>query len=94
MILIGLCDRHIDWEAAKTRVLSVLQQRTLRNESGHTSSEVRAITRLGEARSSPWAVDAALHGFMRMRSHDEGYGSKMAKSILGHFPLKMAQKII
>jgi ATP-dependent DNA helicase RecG len=40
-------DRRIDWEAAKTRVLSVLRQRTLRNESGLTNAEVRAITHLG-----------------------------------------------
>jgi ATP-dependent DNA helicase RecG len=42
-------DRRIDWEAAKTRVLSVLRQRTVRNESGLTNAEVRAITHLGRS---------------------------------------------
>jgi ATP-dependent DNA helicase RecG len=39
-------DRRLDWEAAKTRVLSVLRQRSLRDEPGLTNAEVRAITHL------------------------------------------------
>ena len=39
-------DRRIDWEAAKTRVLSVLQQRARRGEPGLTNAEARAITHL------------------------------------------------
>jgi ATP-dependent DNA helicase RecG len=38
-------DRRIDWEAAKTRVLSVLRQRTERGEAGLSNKEIRAITR-------------------------------------------------
>jgi ATP-dependent DNA helicase RecG len=37
-------DRRIDWEAAKTRVLSVLMERARRQEPGMTNAEVRAMT--------------------------------------------------
>jgi ATP-dependent DNA helicase RecG len=37
-------DRRIDWEAAKTRVLSVLIERAKRNESGLSNKEIRQIT--------------------------------------------------
>ncbi len=37
--------RRIDWEAAKTRVLSVLVERARRNEAGLNNQEVRHITR-------------------------------------------------
>lgn len=39
-------DARIDWEAAKTRVLSVLRQRKVRGEPGLSNSEVRGITHL------------------------------------------------
>ena len=38
--------RRIDWEAAKTRVLSVLKQRARRGEPGLTNAEIRRITSL------------------------------------------------
>lgn len=38
--------RRIDWEAAKTRVLSVLKQRTANNETGLTNAEIRLLTYL------------------------------------------------
>ncbi len=37
-------DRRIDWEAAKTRVLSILKQRCERGEKGLTNAEIRKIT--------------------------------------------------
>jgi ATP-dependent DNA helicase RecG len=37
-------DRRIDWEAAKTRVLSVLMERTRRGEPGLSNREIRQIT--------------------------------------------------
>ena len=37
-------DRRIDWEAAKTRVLSVLMERAKRGESGLSNAEIRQIT--------------------------------------------------
>lgn len=39
-------DRRIDWEAAKTRVLSILRQRAVRREPGLSNTEIRAITHL------------------------------------------------
>jgi ATP-dependent DNA helicase RecG len=38
--------RRIDWEAAKTRVLSVLKQRAVNKEPGLTNAEIRQITLL------------------------------------------------
>ncbi len=37
--------RRIDWEAAKTRVLSILMERARRNEAGLSNKEIRQITR-------------------------------------------------
>src|SRR2546425_12586340 len=39
-------DRRIDWEAAKTRVLSILKQRAERGEKGLSNAEIRQITHL------------------------------------------------
>lgn len=40
-------DRRLDWEAAKTRVLSLLKQRAEHGEPGLSNQELRQITRLG-----------------------------------------------
>lgn len=37
-------DRRIDWEAAKTRILSILMERCKRKERGITNKEIRQIT--------------------------------------------------
>jgi len=37
-------DRRIEWEAAKTRVLSILKQRAERGEPGLSNAEIRQIT--------------------------------------------------
>lgn len=39
-------DRRIDWEAAKTRVLSVLRLRAQRGDPGLTNTEARSIAHL------------------------------------------------
>ena len=39
-------DRRIDWEAAKTRILSILKQRNEKGEPGLQNSEIRQITHL------------------------------------------------
>lgn len=39
-------DRQVDWEAAKTRVLSILRKRAERGESGLSNAEIRRITAL------------------------------------------------
>ena len=41
----GESRKRIDWEAAKTRVLSVLVERSRRSEKGLTNQEIRQITR-------------------------------------------------
>ena len=42
-------DRRIDWEAAKTRVLSVLKQRAERGEPGLSNAEIRQIIHFDRA---------------------------------------------
>ena len=42
-------DRRIDWEAAKTRVLSILKQRAQRGEPGLSNAEIRQITHFDRA---------------------------------------------
>jgi len=42
-------DRRIDWEAAKTRVLSILKQRAERGEPGLSNAEIRQITHFDRA---------------------------------------------
>jgi len=37
-------DRRIDWEAAKTRILSVLMERARRGEPGISNAEIQQIT--------------------------------------------------
>ena len=41
----GEVRRRIDWEAAKTRVLSILMERARRDEPGLSNKEIRQITR-------------------------------------------------
>ena len=43
-------DRRIDWEAAKTRVLSILRQRAKRGEPGLSNAEIRQVTRFDRTR--------------------------------------------
>ena len=40
-------DRRIDWEAAKTRVLSILMERAKRGEQGLSNKEIRQVTKFG-----------------------------------------------
>ena len=39
-------NRRIDWEAAKTRVLSIMRQQADRGEAGLTNAEIRKVTRM------------------------------------------------
>lgn len=41
----GEARRRIDWEAAKTRVLSILMERARQDEQGLSNKEIRQITR-------------------------------------------------
>ena len=38
--------RRIDWEAAKTRVLSIMRQQAERGEAGLTNADIRKVTRM------------------------------------------------
>lgn len=67
----GEARRRIDWEAAKTRVLSILMERARRNERGLSNKEIRQITRydrsqvtrlMRELRQEHSAVQSSGHG--------------------------------
>ena len=48
-----IADRHsrIDWEAAKTRILSILKEHKRRGKAGLSSQEIRQITRFSRSRA-------------------------------------------
>ena len=50
----GEARRRIDWEAAKTRVLSILMERARRSEQGLSNKEIRQITRFD--RNQAWRL--------------------------------------
>ncbi len=64
-------DRRIDWEAAKTRILSILIERTRKNQSGLSNKEIRQLTHynrnqvtrlLNELRKAHKEVQSSGHG--------------------------------
>lgn len=63
-------DRRVDWEAAKTRVLSVMRQRAQRGGPALTNAEARAITRLDRKQVNRLVHDLETEGQVRI----EGYG--------------------
>ena len=63
-------DRRIDWEAAKTRVLSVLRQRSERSQPGLTNAEVRGITHFDRFQVNRLIHELQNEGSVRV----EGYG--------------------
>lgn len=63
-------DRRIDWEAAKTRVLSILRHRAARSEPGLSNAEVRAITRFDRFQVNRLIHELQEEGVVRV----EGYG--------------------
>lgn len=50
----GEARRRIDWEAAKTRVLSILMERARQDEQGLSNKEIRQITRFD--RNQAWRL--------------------------------------
>ena len=50
-------DRRIDWEAAKTRVLSVLMDRARRGDPGLSNEEIREIARFDRNQSRRLMVE-------------------------------------
>lgn len=65
-------DRRIDWEAAKTRVLSVLKVRYEQGEGGLRNSEVRQITRLDRMQVNRLIHELEAEGHVRMQGHGSG----------------------
>lgn len=64
-------DQRIEWEAAKTRVLSVLMERARRGESGLTNAEVRAITRQNRQQVNRLIHELEAEG-VRLTGHARG----------------------
>jgi ATP-dependent DNA helicase RecG len=62
-------DRRVDWEAAKTRVLSVMRQRAVRGEPPLTNADVRAITRLDRKQVNRLAHELEADGVARIKGH-------------------------
>jgi ATP-dependent DNA helicase RecG len=63
-------DRRIDWEAAKTRVLSILRQRAQRQQPGLTNAEIRSITHFDRAQVKRLMTELARE----QSAHLEGRG--------------------
>lgn len=73
-------DRRIDWEAAKTRVLSVLKQRTERGEPGLTNAEVRGITHFDRFQVNRLIHELQSEGTVRVEGYGRGAKYVFAKS--------------
>jgi ATP-dependent DNA helicase RecG len=63
-------DHRIDWEAAKTRVLSVLKQRAERGEAGLQNAQVRQIVHMDRQQVNRLIHELEQEGHVRI----EGYG--------------------
>lgn len=65
-------DRRIDWEAAKTRVLSVLKKRSDRGEGGLQNSEVRRIIHFDRQQVNRLIHELESEGQVRLEGHGRG----------------------
>jgi len=65
-------DRRTDWEAAKTRVLSVIRQRAARGEPPMTNADVRRITALDRKQVNRLIHELEDEGAVRMEGHGRG----------------------
>jgi len=65
-------DRRLDWESAKTRVLSVMRQRAQRGEPALTNAEVRAITWLDRKQVNRLVHGLEAEGQVRLEGHGRG----------------------
>lgn len=69
--------RRIDWEGAKTRVLSMLKQRSKRGDGGMTNREIRGITHYD--RNQAFRLMRELREENpRIKSHGYGAGARYA----------------
>lgn len=65
-------DRRIDWEAAKTRVLSILKQRAERGEPGLRNAEVRQIAHFDRQQVNRLIHELEAEGHVRIEGHGRG----------------------
>jgi len=65
-------DRRIDWEAAKTRVLSILMTRARKGEPGLTNTEIRQITHFDRAQVKRLMEQLRKEGQAALRGEKRG----------------------
>jgi len=65
-------DRRIDWEAAKTRVLSVLKKRAERSEPGLQNAEVRRISHFDRQQVNRLVHELKNEGHVQIEGHGRG----------------------
>lgn len=65
-------DKRIDWETAKTRVLSILKQRAKHEEMGLRNAEVRQITRLDRQQVNRLIHELEAEGQVTMNGYGRG----------------------
>ena len=65
-------DRRIDWEAAKTRVLSVLKRRAEKGELGLQNSEVRKIVHFDRQQVNRLIHELESEGQVKLEGHGRG----------------------
>lgn len=65
-------DRRIDWEAAKTRVLSVLKRRAERGMPGIKNADIRQITHFNRQQVNRLIHELEKEGHVRIEGHGRG----------------------
>lgn len=65
-------DRRLDWEAAKTRVLSVMRQRQTREERPLANADVRTLTHLDRRQVNRLLHELEAEGVARIEGHGRG----------------------
>jgi ATP-dependent DNA helicase RecG len=65
-------DRRLDWEALKTRVLSVICRRAHRGEGPMSNAEVRRITALDRKQVNRLIHELGKEGQVRIAGHGRG----------------------
>jgi ATP-dependent DNA helicase RecG len=68
-------DRRIDWEAAKTRILSILRQRAERGDPGLSNKEIRQITRFDRHQATRMMTELRAEA-PQVRSIGHGSGAR------------------
>jgi ATP-dependent DNA helicase RecG len=65
-------DRRLDWEAAKTRVLSILKQRAERGEPGLSNAHIRQVTYLDRGQVKRLMDELRTEGCVRLNGSGRG----------------------